>query len=283
MDKNSVVVITGANSGIGKATCVELAKTGATIVMLCRNLSRGNDAAKEVSSLSGNNSIYMHLCDLSSFSSIDNCCNELKNKYKRINVLINNAGVILPGYHKTSDGFELQFGVNHLGHFILTNRLLDLIISSAPSRIINVTSGAHKSGKIYFDDINLKNNYSFWRAYSQSKLANVLFTYELAERLKNTGVTVNCLHPGAVATNMGINRETGFGTLITKILKPFFQTSEEGASTSIYLATSNDVKDVTGKYFYRKKAIKSSKSSYDKSLARKLWDLSEKLTHILFF
>ena len=280
MDKNSVVIITGANSGIGKATSTELAKTGATIIMLCRDFTRGNSAVKDVRSLSGNDSIYMYLCDLSSLSSIENCCKELKNKLKRIDVLINNAGVILPGYHQTKDGYELQFGVNHLGHFLLTNRLLEIIISSAPARIINLTSGAHKSGKIHFEDINLKNNFTFWKAYSQSKLANVLFTYELAQRLKGTGVTVNCLHPGAVATNMGINRQTGFGKFITRLLKPFFQTPEKGASTSIYLATSNEVKEVSGKYFYRKKPIESSKSSHDKDLAKRLWKLSEELTDL---
>lgn len=280
MDKNSVAVVTGANSGMGKATSIALAKTGATVVMLCRSRLRGEEALQEVRTISGNNSVDMLICDLGSFDSIENCCSELKSKYKRLDVLVNNAGVILPGYYRTADGYELQFGVNHLGHFLLTNRLLELIISSAPARIINVASGAHKAGKIYFDDINLEKNYTFWKAYGQSKLANVLFTYELAERLKGSGVTVNCLHPGAVASRMGINRDTGFGSFITGLLKPFFQTTEEGAATAIYLATSPEVEGVTGKYFYRKKAIQSSKASYDKELAKKLWDLSEELTGI---
>lgn len=278
MDKNSVFIVTGANSGMGKAISTELAKSGAVVVMLCRSKTRGEEAVNEVRALSGNNSVEMMLCDLGSLKSIENFCTEFKKKYHRLDVLVNNAGVILPGRHETVDGYELQFGVNHLGHFLLTNRLLNVLIESAPSRVVNVSSGAHKAGKIYFNDVNLKENYTLIRAYAQSKLANILFTYELAERLKGTGVTANCLHPGAVATSMGINRETGFGTFITTILKPFFQTSEKGAETAIYLATSRDVEGVTAKYFYRKKPVTSSKRSYDKISAKKLWDLSEKMT-----
>ncbi|OPZ93512.1 MAG: Cyclopentanol dehydrogenase [Firmicutes bacterium ADurb.Bin419] len=278
MDKNNVVIVTGANSGMGKATSAGLAKTGATVVMLCRNKSKGEKAVHEVRDLSGNNSVELMLCDLGSRKSIEGFCTEFKKKYQRLDVLVNNAGVILLDRQQTFDGYELQFGVNHLGHFLLTNWLLDLMLTSAPARIINVSSGAHKSGKIHFDDVNLKKNYNVWRAYAQSKLANVLFTYELSERLKGTKVTANCLHPGAVATAMGIDRNTGFGTFITSMLKPFFQTSEEGAQTAIYLATSHDVEGVTGKYFYRKRPIPSSKTSYDKDLARKLWKLSERMT-----
>ncbi len=273
-----MVIITGANSGIGKAISLELAKLGAVVVMLCRNKARGEEALEEVRSISGNKSVDLMLFDLGSLQSIEGFCLEFKKKYQRLDVLINNAGVILPGRHQTVDGYELQFGVNHLGHFLLTNRLVDLLIKSAPARIINVTSGAHKNGSIHFNDINLKKNYTVWRAYAQSKLAIILFTYELADKLKGTGVTVNCLHPGAVATNMGINRDTGFGTFITRILKPFFQTPRQGAATAIYLATSDEVEGITAKYYYRKKPVASSKKSYDKEIGKKLWDLSEKLT-----
>jgi len=222
MDNNSVVIVTGANSGMGKAISIEIAKTGATVVMLCRSKIRGESALMEVQTLSGNNAVKLMLCDLGSRKSIEDFCSEFKRRYQRLDVLVNNAGVILPGRHETIDGNELQFGVNHLGHFLLTNLLLDILIASAPARIVNVTSGAHKIGKIHFEDINLQKKYTLWRAYGQSKLAIILFTYELADRLKDTGVTVNCLHPGAVATNMGINRDTKFGTLITRMLKPFF-------------------------------------------------------------
>ncbi|MFN7249656.1 MAG: SDR family oxidoreductase [Anaerobacillus sp.] len=277
MDGTSIVLVTGANSGMGKATCIELAKTGAQIVMLCRNKQRGEEALADVRKSSGNKKVELMLCDLGSLKSINSFCDEFLERYDRLEVLINNAGVILPGRHETADGFELQFGVNHLGHFLLAKRLLELLIASAPARIINVSSGAHKAGRIYFDDVNLKANYSFIRAYAQSKLANVLFTNELSVRLKDKGITVNCLHPGAVATNIGINRETGFGTFITRLLKPFFVTPEQGAETSIYLATSPEVANVTGKYFYRKKPVATSKRANNKEDARKLWELSEKM------
>ncbi len=278
MDSNSVVIVTGANSGMGKAISVELARTGAAVVMLCRSKSRGEAALAEVRASSGNKSVELMLCDLGSQKSIRDFCNEFKKTHQRLDALVNNAGAILLNRQLTEDGYELQFGVNHLGHFLLTNELLDLLISSAPSRIVNVASGAHKIGKIHFEDVSLSKNYTVWRAYAQAKLANILFTYELAEHLKDTGVTVNCLHPGAVATNMGVDRDTGFGKLITGMLKPFFLTPEQGAETAIYLATSNDVAGITGKYFYRKRPIPSSKRSYDKSAAKKLWDMSEDMT-----
>lgn len=280
MNKDTVVVITGANSGMGKATAIALAKKGAKVVLVCRNRVRGEVALEEVRMLTGNDQVQLMICDLGSQHSIREFCTVFRREYQRLDILINNAGVVLPGRYETADGFELQLGVNHLGHFLLTNLLLDLLKESTPSRIINVSSGAHKIGRIHFDNINLTNNYTLWRAYGQSKLANILFTYELARRLEGTGVTVNCLHPGAVATSMGINRDSGFGTFVTKLLKPFFQTAEKGAETAVYLATSDGVKFVSGKYFYRKKAIRSSKGSYDREIAEKLWQLSEQWTGI---
>ncbi|TCT15314.1 NAD(P)-dependent dehydrogenase (short-subunit alcohol dehydrogenase family) [Natranaerovirga pectinivora] len=268
---SKVTIITGANSGIGKETAKDLAKRGYKVIMLCRDKERGEIALQEVIDYSNNEATELHLCDLGSFEEIRQFTRGFKKRFNQLDVLINNAGVILPGYYKTKDGFELQFGVNYLGHFLLTNLLLDLLKVSDDGRIINVSSGAHKQGKIHFKDINLEKNFYFWKAYAQSKKANILFTYELARRLNDTNITVNCLHPGAVATSMGINRETGFGTLITRALKPFFLTPQEGAETSIYLATSNEVEGVTGKYFYKKRAIPSSKSTYDELLAKKLW------------
>lgn len=281
VNEKNVVLITGGNAGMGKATATELAGLGYLVVVLSRSKEKGRVAVEEIKKESGSDAVDLMICDLASMASIRHFVSEFKEKYNKLNVLINNAGVIVPKRHETSDGFELQFGVNHLGHFLLTNLLLDTIKSSSPARIINLSSGAHKSGKIYFEDLNLKKNYNVVKAYAQSKLANVLFTYELADRLKGTGVTVNTLHPGAVATQMGIDRQTGFGTLITGMLKPFFQTPPEGASTAIYLATSEEVKDTTGKYFYNKKPIPSSKLSYDKKLAKKLWKVSERLVHLI--
>jgi NAD(P)-dependent dehydrogenase (short-subunit alcohol dehydrogenase family) len=278
MNKGQIVLITGANSGMGKATALELAKTGARIVMLCRSKQRGEAALEEVKAGSGSPDIDLMLCDLASLQEIRAFCKTFSERYQRLDVLVNNAGVILPGRQVTRDGWEMQFGVNHLGHFLLTNLLLDLMKKSAPSRIVNVSSGAHKIGKIFFTDVNLTDNYSVWRAYAQSKLANILFTYELARRLDGTGVTVNCLHPGAVATEMGISRETGFGRLITSLLKPFFQTPRQGADTAIYLAESPEVQRVTAQYFFRKKPVSSSRTSYDRETALRLWELSCRLT-----
>ena len=282
MNANDLVLVTGGSAGMGKATATMLAREGAKVIILCRNKERGEIALENIKKESGNDNVEMMLCDLGSIKSIYAFAEEFKEKHKKLNVLVNNAGVIVPGRHETKDGFELQFGVNHLGHFLLTNLLLDSLEAGKPSRIVVVASGAHKVGKIYMDDVNLTRNYNVVRSYSQSKLANILFTYELSEKLKESGITVNCLHPGAVATQMGINRKTGFGKFITGLLKPFFQSPEQGASTAVYLAVSKEVEGVSGKYFYKSIPIKSSELSYDKELARKLWELSEKMTGFSF-
>lgn len=274
----SNVLITGANSGMGKAIALALAKQNYHVIMLCRDERRGLEAQKEVMMISGRDDIDLMLCDLGSQASIHRFYEQFCRKYDQLSVLVNNAGVILPGRHETADGFELQFGVNHLGHFLLTGLLLPQLKKGGPSRIIMVSSGAHKVGKIHFDDLQLKKSYRTFKAYAQSKLANILFTRSLSERLKLENITVNCLHPGAVATQMGINRETGFGKGITKLLKPFFLTPAEGATTTIYLATSPEVERITGEYFYKSKVAKASKRGRDKVLAEKLWHLSVSLT-----
>lgn len=273
--KNKLVLITGANSGIGKATSIELARLGATVVMVCRSKERGEEALKEVREKSGSKKLNLMLCDLASMKSIKNFCEDFLNKYDRLDVLINNAGIILPKRQFTEDGFEMQLGVNHFGHFLLTNLLLDLIKRSAPSRIINVSSGAHKMGKMNFSDLPLDRGYNLVKGYSRSKLANILFTYELARKLEGTGVTANCLHPGAVSSNMGVDRDTGFGKGVHNLLGKILQSPLEGAATSIYLAASPEVEEVSGKYYYKKKVIKSSKKSYDVALAKCLWNVSE--------
>ena len=191
-----------------------------------------------------------------------------------------NGKIAIVTRQTTKDGFERQFGVNHLGHFLLTMKLVDMIPSGGS--IVNVSSGAHKTGKIHFEDINLTKGFNVIKAYSQSKLANVLFTRELAVRLKDRGITVNCCHPGAVATNIGISRDTGFGKTVTGMLKPFFQTPEQGARTAIYLASSEDVHYVTGEYFYQCKIAKSSVRSKDMELAKRFFEFSEELVEFRF-
>jgi NAD(P)-dependent dehydrogenase (short-subunit alcohol dehydrogenase family) len=218
------------------------------------------------------------LCDLGDISDIRRFTDEFKEKYGRLDILVNNAGVITLDRRETKDGFELQFGVNHIGHFLMTIRLIDIIPRHAGARIVVVGSGAHKTGRIHFEDYNLTKGYNVVTAYGQAKLANLLFTRELARRIASEGITVNCAHPGAVATSMGVDRKTGFGKTITGLLKPFFQTPEQGARTALFLALDPSVQDVTGEYFYKCKKAKSSKASQDEDLAKRLFELSEKIT-----
>ena len=273
---DKVVIVTGANSGMGMATTRAMLDEGATVIMLCRSERRGKDAFNALLKDGySEKKIRLILCDLGDYSSIRSFVKQVKDNYDRLDVLVNNAGFISLDRQETREGLERQFGVNHIGHFLLTTELVDLMGNGA--RIVNVASGAHKTGKIRFDDINLKKGFNVIKAYSQSKLANVLFTRELARRLKERGITVNCCHPGAVATNIGVDRDTGFGKTITGILKPFFQTPKEGARTAVFLATDESVKDITGEYFYKCKIGKSSKRSKDMELAKKLYEFSKEL------
>ncbi len=267
-------IVTGANSGMGMATAAALADMGANVIMLCRNEKRGREALHKLSEKS-DRKLDLMLCDLGELASVRAFADAYRAKYEKLDILVNNAGFISLDRQTTKDGFERQFGVNHLGHFLLTVKLADLIPSGG--RIVNVSSGAHKTGKIHFEDINLTRGFHVIKAYSQSKLANVLFTRELAVRLKERGITVNCCHPGAVATNIGISRDTGFGKTVTGMLKPFFQTPEQGARTAIYLASSEDAGEITGEYFYKCKIAKSSRRSWDMALAGRLFEFSEQL------
>ncbi len=270
-----IALITGANSGMGKATATAFANMGMNVIMLCRNKERGETALREVLAQSRGN-VSLMLCDLADMEDSKRFCNEFKDKYSKLDILVCNAGVITLDRRETKDGLELQFGVNHIGHFLLTINLLPLIQTAGSARIVLVGSGAHKIGKIDFNNIPLIKGYSVFSAYGRAKLCNLLFTKELARRLGNSA-TVNCVHPGAVATNMGVDRDTGFGKTIMKILKTFFRTPEQGAATAIAVATSEELSGITGEYFYNGKMHKSSKRSYDKELARKLWEVSEEI------
>ena len=272
--KGKTAIVTGANSGMGLATVEALSDKGATVIMLCRSEERGKAAIARLME-NRERSLDLILCDLGDYESIRNFVMRVKEKYTQVDILVNNAGFISLDRQETKEGVERQFGINHLGHFLLTTQLIDMMRPG--SRIVVVASGAHKVGKIHFDDINLKKHFNVITAYSQSKLANVLFTREMARRLKKRRISVNCCHPGAVATNIGIDRETGFGKTITGLLKPFFQTPAEGAGTAIYLATSDEVSSITGGYFYRCRIAKSSKQSKSRKLAKRLYDLSEEM------
>jgi retinol dehydrogenase 14 len=274
LSHEKIAVVTGGNSGMGKATVAALADQGIHVVMLCRNKERGEIALEELNKKE-DRSISLMQCDLGNMEDIRRFTEDFKKQYQRVDILVNNAGVISLKRRKTLDGLEEQFGVNHIGHFLLTLRLIDLM--ERGSRIVVVASGAHKVGKIHFDDINLDKGFDVIKAYSQSKLANILFTRELADRLNSSGITVNCCHPGAVATSMGVDRNSGFGKTITGLLKYVFLTPEEGAHTAIYLATSQEVENVTGKYYYLCKMAKTSKAAKSKIAAKRLFELSEKI------
>jgi NAD(P)-dependent dehydrogenase (short-subunit alcohol dehydrogenase family) len=275
-----VCMITGANSGIGKATALGLAEMGATVVMVCRNRERGEEALAEVKAATGNPTIDLLLADLSSQGEVRRLAEDLKARYSHLHVLINNAGISLSKRALTVDGFETVFAVNYLAPFLLTNLLLDVLQASAPARVVNVAGDYHRKATINFEDLMSEEDYDGMRANNQSKLALVLFTYELARRLDGTGVTANCLHPGAVATG-GPLKDPDLSTLgrfMYRLVKPFFLSPEKGAETSIFLASSPEVEGVTGKYFVKKRAVTSSPESYDEALARRLWEISAQLT-----
>jgi NAD(P)-dependent dehydrogenase (short-subunit alcohol dehydrogenase family) len=269
-------VVTGANSGIGRASTLELARLGAGIVMVCRDRGRGEQAQAEIKSAGGNDDVTLLLADLGSLQSVRDLSREIHDRYQRLNILINNAGLYSSARSTTVDGLEETFAVNHLGPFLLTNLLLDLIEAGAPSRIVNVSSGAHMQAHIDFDDLQATSAYKGWRAYGQSKLANVLFTYALARRLEGTGATVNAVHPGVVATNFG--HSSGFVRFGTRVAGRFMLTPEQGADTVVYLAASPEVDGVTGKYFVKRKAVRSSRESDDHEVQERLWQVSAELT-----
>lgn len=269
-----VCIVTGANTGIGKETALGLAKLRATVVMVCRDRERGEAALREIKQKSGNDRVELMICDFSSQNSIRQFAGDFNQQHDRLYVLVNNAGVVLRERSMTEDGLESTFAINHLGYFLLTNLLLDVLKKSAPSRIVNVASTAHKYGKLDVNAWPAGSSFSAFGAYANSKLANVLFTYELARRLEGTGVTANCLHPGGVGTNL----YRGLPKFLQALIKLVTIGPERGARTSIYLASSPEVEGVTGKYFARRRQQKSSEASHNEEAARRLWEVSETLT-----
>jgi len=280
MDMNKkICLITGATSGIGRAVAKGIAELGYTVVMVCRDPNKGDSVKKEIIDATGNNEIFLLTADLSLQKSIRKLVDEFKKKFNRLDVLINNAGGIFGKRILTEEGIEYTFALNHIAYFLLTHLLLDVLKKSAPSRIINVASEGHRFHGIDLENLQGEKGYSGLRAYDQSKLCNILFTYELARRLHGTGVTVNCLHPGMVDSNFGKTASLWF-RLLVKIGKPILITPERAARAIIYLASSPDVEAITGKYFIGRKPAESSKISYDESIQKRLWEISEKLTGI---
>ena len=272
-------LITGATSGIGNATALALAQMGAQLVLVCRDRGRGEQTRSEIQARTPKARVEVMLADLASQQEIRRLAGEFLTSGRPLHLLINNAGIVNTSRSVTIDGIETVFAVNHLAYFLLTHLLLDRLKQSAPARIVNVASEAHKLSGMNFDDLQAERRYRTMRVYGQSKLANILFTYELARLLQGTGVTVNCLHPGAVATGLGANNGV-WAKPIIKLLGLFLRSPEQGAATSIYLASSGEVEGVSGQYFVDCQPRRSSPASYDEASAQRLWEISERMTRV---
>lgn len=277
--RGKAVMVTGGTDGIGKATALELAKLGAHVLVAGRNRDKGEAVVADLKRQSGNPAIDLLIADLADLGAVRQLAQEVTARYERLHVLVNNAGVILPTRRATADGLEMMFAVNYLAPFLLTNLLLPLMKRSAPARVVNVSSLVDAFAKIDFDDLqSTRRKYKAMPIYAQSKLAVVLATYELARRLAGTGVTANVLEPGGVATTMS-QHLLGLEGLMFKVMRPVMTSPEQGARTSIYLASSPEVEGVSGKYFNSKgQATKSAKIPYDEAVARQLWSIGEQLT-----
>lgn len=274
-----ICLVTGATSGIGRVTALELARMGATVVIVARSRERGEATQAAIRAQTGNEAVDLILADLADLAAVRSAAETFRARYDRLDVLVNNAGIYVDKRTLSADGIELTFAVNHLAPFLMTHLLLESLRNAVPARIVTVSSGAHMAGRGRFDDVRAERGYNGFAAYAESKLANVLFTYELARRLEDSGITANCLHPGAVRT--GFASETGgiFGVLFG-LARPFMLSPEQGAETSIYLASSPEVEGISGKYFVKRRPQTSSMVSYDRAVQQKLWELSEQLCGI---
>lgn len=274
---NKICMVTGATGGIGLVTARELARSGAQVIVVSRNPEKVVHTVEELKNETNNLKIHGLSADLSNQIEIHNLANEFVNQFDHLDILVNNAGGFFMKRSESVDGIELTYALNHLNYFLLTLCLIDSITQSDSARIINVSSDAHRSAQINFDDIQMKKGYSGWKAYSQSKLANVLFTYELARRVNSKKITVNALHPGFVASNFAKNNGAlvRFSMLLTR---PFSKSIDEGARTSIYLATSPEVEGISGMYFSDERPVRSNTASYNESNQHRLWELSLKMT-----
>jgi NAD(P)-dependent dehydrogenase (short-subunit alcohol dehydrogenase family) len=279
--QGKIVLVTGATNGIGKVTALELAKQGARTVIVGRNRTKTEATVKEIQAHSGNPKVEMLLGDLALMADVRRIAAEFKSKYDRLDVLVNNAGAWFTEREETAEGIEMTFALNHLSYFLLTNLLLDVLKANAPARIVNVSSRVHADEPLDFDDLQNTKNYgrnNGLRVYGQSKLANVLFTYELARRLEGTGVTANVLHPGIIGSGFGLNNKGLFTKVAMMLYSRLALSPEEGAKTIIHLAASPEVEGVSGQYWVKCKAVPSSKDSHDVEAQRRLWEVSEQMT-----
>ncbi len=272
----NVALVTGGTSGIGKATATALAAMGADVVVVGRNRERGEQAAAEIRAKTGGR-VDLALSDLASQAEVRALAEGFRRRYDRLDVLVNNAGLVQSTRTESPDGIETTFAINHLAPFLLTNLLLDVLKESAPSRIVTVSSEAERWGNLDFEDLQSRKKYRGFPVYGMTKLANIMFTYELAERLKGTGVTATCMHPGAVNTRFGAD-STGPMTMLFRLSKPFMRTPEQGADTLIWLASSPEVEGLSGRYYSDRKPIEPKKIAQDPEARRRLWEESERLT-----
>ena len=278
--RGKVCMVTGATSGIGQVTAAALAMQGAHVIVVGRNRAKAQQVVGEIRRQTGNDAVWYLLADFSDLQQVRELAAAFSAQYSQLDVLVNNAGTYFNTRHPAPGGVEMTFHVNHLAHFLLTNLLLDTLTASAPARIVNVTSRAHEYDNMDFDDLGFERSYFGMKAYARSKLANLLFTYELARRLAGSGVTVNAVHPGPVATDIWRTNFPVLGPAIKWVMSLFALTPEEGADTLIYLASSPEVEGVTGTYFVEREAIASSPLSYDEQVAARLWEVSEQLTAV---
>ncbi len=274
--QEKICLVTGSTSGIGKVTVLELAKRGASVVLVSRSRAKGEATQTEIKQATGNQHVELLVADLSVLENVRKLATEFQRTHDRLHLLVNNAGCAYPRRTLTSDGFEATLAVNYLAPFLLTELLLDTLKASAPARIINVSSAQHAIASIEFDNLQSERKFGNLRSYGQAKLAVLLWTYELARRLEGTRVTVNALHPGVTASNF-VDGMSGPAALAMKLGKPFLLTSEQGAQTTIYLATSPEVEGVSGKYFVKSHETKSSSRSYDQAVGARLWEMTEQL------
>ncbi len=280
-----VCLVTGASNGIGKAAAISLAKKGASLVLLCRDRDLGEIAMAEISLRSGNEDIDLLLADLGSLRQVREAAGIFLESGRPLHVLVNNAGAIHMDRSLTEDDIETTFAVNHLGHFLLTNMLLDRMRESAPARIVNVSSEAHKigygDGRMAFDDLMGERQYGGWKAYGQAKLANILFTRELARRLNPAEVTANSLHPGVVASEFGRNNRKGWMRYLQALYRPFCRSNKKGAETAVWLAATPEIEGVTGKYFKDRKIRALASQALNDDDATRLWRVSEELAGLV--
>ncbi len=278
--RGKTALVTGATSGIGREASIQLARGGARVIMIGRDRARTESALADIVARSGSKEVSSLICEFSSQAAIRELAVAVQKGHDRLHILVNNAGGVNRARRLTADGVEATFAVNHLGPFLLTNLLLDLLVSSAPARVVTVASIGHRQGSLDFNDLGFERGYSIMRAYARSKLANVLFAAELALRLEGRGVTSNSVHPGSVNTNIWSGAPPWAKPLITILLRPFFISAEKGAAHVVALATRPDLDGVTGKYFEKEKMVEPARLARDMALARRLWDVSASLVHL---